>query len=207
MKKSLAVLGAVITAGMLTVPAYAAESPSYYISGNVGPSWYTDINIRDPFTHNRFTVTTDEGINVMGALGVKWCDNYRVEAEVGYQRNNADRWNDDWGSHNISGHLSVTSVLANGYYDFMAGGINPYLTAGIGWASVGVNSYDLTNNFESHSVLGYQFGAGVSIPVAKNLDVDARYRYFRTSTVSLDYHGGDFQVASNSVLIGLRLGF
>jgi len=111
----------------------------------------------------------------------------------------------------MKGNIAVTSVLANGYYDIKAGAVNPYLTAGIGWTSVDVNKVGIVINpnprDESHSVLGYQFGAGVAIPVAKNVDIDARYRYFRTSTVRLDNSDGDFQFASNSVLVGLRLGF
>ncbi len=209
MKKSIAVLGAVLTAGMFSVPTYAAEAPSYYISGNVGASWYNDINIREPY---QATVKTDEGINVLGALGVKWCDTYRVEAEFGYQRNNTALWEDNGGSSAMSGNISVTSILANGYYDFKAGAVNPYLTAGIGWASVGVNNSLIANDplsltNESHSVLAYQFGAGIAIPVIKNVDLDVRYRYFRTSTVSLDNNGGEFQIASHSVLAGLRVGF
>ena len=212
MKKSLALFGAFLTAGMITAPAYAAESPSYYISGNVGASWFNDVNIKDHVTQiNKESVTTDAGITVLGALGVKWCDRYRVEAEYGYQRNNAKEGSDSRGSAPMKGNIAVTSVLANGYYDFKAGAVNPYLTAGIGWTSVGVNNVGVVINpnprDESHSVLGYQFGAGVAIPVAKNVDIDARYRYFRTSTVRLDNSDGDFQFASNSVLVGLRLGF
>jgi len=214
MKKSLAVLGAVIAAGMLSVPTYAASSPSYYISGNVGASWFNDITSTDPTTQlkDNHPLTTTAGINVLGAFGVKWCNTYRLEAEFGYQRNNAKQWTDNSGYDNaMKGNLSVTSVLANGYYDFSSGAVNPYLTAGIGWASVADNNVGKVTSIdypsESHSVLAYQFGAGISIPVAKNVDIDARYRYFRTSTVSLNDSQGEFQIASHSVLAGLRVGF
>ena len=107
----------------------------------------------------------------------------------------------------------MTSVLANGYYDFNAGSVSPYLTAGIGWASVGVNDINQEGDpaswatSESHSALGYQFGAGVGIPLSKNVDIDVRYRYFRTGNFSMNNNGGDYHVASNSVLVGLKLGF
>ena len=186
MKKNLAFLGAFITAGMLTVPAYAADSTPYYVSGNVGAAWFNDIT-----TQNQGTVSTKEGVNVVGAVGLKLCDTYRLEAEGGYQRNNLS---------SASGLLSATSILANGYYDFNAYSVKPYLTAGLGWASVGGNGLGFS---DSQSVFAYQFGAGVAIPVVKNIDIDARYRYFRTSTIKNE----GFQIASNSVLVGLRVGF
>lgn len=189
MKKNLAFLSAFITAGMLAVPAYAADSPSCYVSGNVGAAWFNDIT-----PQNQGSVSTKGGINAMGALGLKFCDTYRLEAEGGYQRNNLS---------SASGFLSATSVLANGYYDFSAYSVKPYLTAGLGWASVGGNGLGFS---DSQSVFAYQFGAGIAIPVAKNIDIDARYRYFRTSTINPDNIEG-FQISSNSVLAGLRVGF
>ena len=209
MKKSFAVLGTILTAGMLTVPVYASDSPSVYISGDAGSSWFNDIKPKDPLTNTEGpTITTTAGINVLGALGVKWCDNYRLEAEFGYQRNNADKYTHGPMVVDLPGNFSVTSYTANGYYDFKAGGVNPYLTAGIGLAQVGVhgvpNPPDIIN--ETHSALGYQFGAGLSIPLNKNVDFDVRYRYYRTSSVNLDNNGGEFQISSNSILAGLRVG-
>ena len=162
MKKFLAVFGAVLTVGILTVPAYAA--PSLYISGDAGSSWFNDIKPNDPLAASEVgTVTTTAGINVLGAIGLKWCN---------------------------------------------TGGVNPYLTAGIGLAEVGLhgvpNPPDTFN--ETHGALGYQFGAGLSIPLNKNVDFDVCYRYFRTSTVSLDNNEGSLQIASNSIFAGLRVG-
>ena len=200
----------IFSAVMFTAPAYAAESPSYYVSGNVGASWFNDMVPNNGNDQNN-PLSTSGGINVMGAFGIKWCDTYRLEAELGYQRNNAKQVIENAVVYDMQGYLSVTSILANGYYDFKVGGVDPYLTAGIGWASVGINDVDKvsTSNLssESHSVLAYQFGAGVAIPVAKNVAVDARYRYFRTSTVGMNNSNGDFQIGSNSALLGLRVGF
>jgi len=200
----------IFSAVMFTAPAYAAEAPSYYVSGNVGASWFNDMVPINGNDQNN-PLSTSGGINVMGAVGIKWCDTYRIEVELGYQRNNAKQVIENAVVYDMQGYLSVTSILANGYYDFKVGGIDPYLTAGIGWASVGINDVDKVSTVnlssESHSVLAYQFGAGVAIPVAKNIAVDARYRFFRTSTVGMNNSNGDFQIGSNSALLGLRLGF
>ena len=98
--------------------------------------------------------------------------------------------------------------MANAYYDLNAVVANPYLTAGIGVAEVGVNNVPnppyIIN--ETHSVLGYQFGAGVAIPVTKFIDIDARYRYFGTSRVTLSNDNGNFILPGSSFLVGLRVG-
>ncbi len=209
MKKYLAFLGAAITAGMLTVPAYAADSPSYYISGNIGETWCMD---NDIIPRNKAgNLSTTAGLTLMGAVGMKFCDTCRLEAELGYQRNNADHITFNTEVYRISGLLSETSILANGYYDFKRGTINPYLTAGLGWAGFDVNGlngrHGLHGLSETHSAFAYQFGAGASIPVTKHIDMDVRYRYARTSTMSLDNNYSTFQLASNSALLGLRVGF
>jgi opacity protein-like surface antigen len=208
MKKFLACCGVVLTAGMLRVPAYAADSTSYYVSGDVGASWFNNVSPTDPVTNQPQGVSSfDGGINVLGALGVKWCDNYRLEAEYGYQRNNLAKS----GGTDLLGNISVTSVLANGYYEVKQNGFVPYFTAGLGWASIGINnvgSVDYPNDLinESHSAFAWQLGAGVAIPVSKNIDIDVRFRHFETSKISLDNQQGDFNISSNSVLAGLRLG-
>jgi len=209
MKKNPAFLCAAIIAGLLAVPAYAAESPSCYISGNIGECWCYDNDIipRD----KAGTLSTTGGLTLMGAVGIKFSGTCRLEAELGYQRNNANHITFNTEVYRISGLLSETSILANGYYDFNRRTINPYLTAGLGWASFDVNGlngrHGLNGLNEIHSAFAYQFGAGVSIPVTKRLDIDTRYRYARSSTMSLDNNYTTFQLASNSVLAGLRVWF
>ena len=77
MKKSLSIFCAVLTAGMLTAPAYAANP---YISGNCGATWFDNINT------SAGAQLISGGINVTGAVGMAM-DNFRLEAEVGNQTN------------------------------------------------------------------------------------------------------------------------
>jgi hypothetical protein len=42
--------------------------------------------------------------------------------------------------------------------------------------------------------------------VTKTIDIDARYRYFGTSTVTLSNNNGNFILPGNSILVGLRVG-
>ncbi len=203
MKKLFAVLDLVLAFGMLAAPAFAG--PKAYISGNLGGSSFSDIKPTDSVT----TIATASGINVTGAAGVKCCVTHiRLEGEVGYQKNNADTIKNGSGVYGLTGNYTVTSYMANAYYDLNAVFLSPYLTAGIGVAEVGVNNVvnPLYTANEKHSVLGYQFGAGVAIPVSKFIDLDVRYRYFGTGKVVLSNHNGEFKLPGNSVLVGLRVG-
>ena len=209
MKKHLSFLGAVLTAGMLSAPAYAADS-SYYVSGNVGLSSFSDTTVKNHTTQvQQGTLKTDSGLALLGAVGVKF-DCWRAEAEVGYQRGNVKEMTNNSITTAMSGNISVTSLLANGYYDLSTGGINPYLTAGIGLASVGANSVGPASNpgnsSESHSVLGYQFGAGIVIPLSKSIDLDVRYRYLGTGNVTNDDKTSEFKLSGSDFLVGVRIG-
>jgi opacity protein-like surface antigen len=203
MKKSLGILGAVLAFGMLSAPAFAG--PTLYVSGNLGGSSFNDIKSTDSVT----TIATTSGINVTGAVGVKCCVTHiRLEGEVGYQKNNADTIKNGSGVYGLTGNYSVTSYMANAYYDLNAIVLSPYITAGIGVAEVGVNNVvnPLFTANEKHSVLGYQFGAGVAIPVTKFIDFDVRYRYYGTGTVTLSNNNGELKLPGNSFLVGLRIG-
>jgi opacity protein-like surface antigen len=207
MKKRLSLLGALLCAGVLSVPASAA-SP-YYISGNAGISSFSEIKPRDSVTGVQHgTITTHPGIDLAGAFGRSF-GNFRVEAEAGYQRNNCDKMTiPHVGVFDLTGNFSVTSLMANGYYDFKTGAITPYLTAGLGLAEVTVNKVPDPPTIidERHSVLGYQVGAGVAVPVSKCVSIDARYRYSGTSTVTLSGTHGKIEIPGSGFLAGLRVG-
>jgi hypothetical protein len=60
--------------------------------------------------------------------------------------------------------------------------------------------------FLAYSYFPITLGAGVAIPVTKTIDIDARYRYFGTSNVTLSNKNGNFILHGNSFLVGLRVG-
>jgi opacity protein-like surface antigen len=205
MKKHLSLLAALLVAGTFSTPAIAADR---YVSANIGLSWMNNIDVEDldytSASNENFVM--DSGISLLGAVG---CDygSYRLEAELGYQTNDVNRLT--YGSNSavdFEGSVSVVSLLANGYVDLASSGVEPYVTAGVGVAQVSFNEVRPvafgpavdTNE----TTLAYQFGAGVAFPMGGNVMLDARYRYFAT---------GDFwdntSIASNSALLGLRIGF
>jgi opacity protein-like surface antigen len=205
MKKYLSLPVLFFAASMFAVPAHA-ESP-YYMSGNVGVSSFNNIEIISSATGIlEGTATTKAGIDFMGAVGRSFGD-FRVEAEVGYQRNNSDTYAFSRGVFPLSGNFSVTSYMLNSYYDFKTDIVTPYLSAGLGLAEVSMNKVpdppDIVT--ETHSALGYQFGAGVVIPLCKKIDLDARYRYFGTTKVTLSGSHGKLDISGNDFLLGLRV--
>lgn len=165
-KNHLSLPGALLAAGVLATPAYAAEFSTSF-------------------------------------------DHIRLEAEIGYQRNDADKIIIDSGIFIFRGNYSVTSYMANGYYDFKGDTVTPYLTAGIGLAQVTIhNEVNPPNTIsKTYSLLGYQFGAGIAFPVTNDMVLDARYRYFGTSPMNLIIDNGNFKVPGNTFLIGLKFTF
>ena len=206
MKKSLSLLGAVLMVGVLSVPARAA-SP-FYVNGSAGVSSFGKIKVLRPITKvEEAAISTKSGVAFTGAVGRSFGD-FRVEGEVAYQKNESDKITMSGVTHPLTGQFSVTSYMLNGYYDIKAGVVTPYLSAGLGVAQVSLNNVPDPPMVisETHSVFGYQLGAGVALPVADNISLDARYRYSRTATVTLSGEHGSIEIPASSFLLGVRVG-
>ncbi|NTU58169.1 MAG: porin family protein [Chlorobiaceae bacterium] len=191
MKKHLSMLAAaLIAAGTFSAPATAAE---HYLSGNVGFAWVNDVP-----TVAAFNLSPDAGVSMLGAIG---CDygSYRLEAEAGYQNNNFVN----------NGTIKIVSLLGNGYYDFNTAGVKPYITGGIGVATVRLRDITLNSNVrldDDETTFAYQVGAGLQVPLTNKVMLDARYRYFGTTEFRTTLTG-DKSIDSNSLLLGLRVNF
>ena len=199
MKNKLSLLFAsVIALVMLTGPAYAEDK---YISGNAGLILSKDIDINNINGGTLVKLPLKEGMNFLGAAGLV-NDNYRVEAEFGYQKSSI---NDQLGK----GHERILSLMANGYYDFTTEGIQPYLTAGIGAAQARLSRFliGLPDAFISNdSVTGfaYQLGAGVGFPIGETILIDLRFRHFAMGEIT-EANTLKYTPTNNSVLLGLRI--
>lgn len=150
-------------------------------------------------THHKFKFKT--GYLVGGAVGFKWCNNVRAEAEVAYRHNKLDKAH--WSCKNYSGDLSrhnhgnasvrTWSIMANGFYDFEVDcfDIKPYLGFGIGYANNKVTNGRWNSSWNNHhgrwnnrcksqSNFAWQFIAGLAYPICENIDLDIQYRYFQS---------------------------
>lgn len=174
------------------------------------------------------------GLTATGALGCDYGD-YRLEGEVGYQSGDIDGITFDFTNvaeahgedidvfgADLDGDVSVLTLMVNGYYDIDLGGIELSPFVGVGVAKVTISDlkydgdliedaehpYDLLNDLNldlNETTLAYQAGVVIGIPVADNVMVDARYRYFATTdltTLALL----NTNVDSHSAMLGLRFG-
>lgn len=195
MKKHLSLLlGVVLTVVMLTASAHAEN---LYISGNVGWTLSNDLNINVLNGDVLIKQPFKQGVSIQGALGSRF-DNVRLEGEIAYQPRDIDL-------AGVNANVHIASFLANGYYDFATEGIQPYVTAGIGIGWQTNDLYIAEDNFTGDvKKLAYQLGAGIAIPISKNVLIDARYRYFTMTSITLD-NSITYTPSINSLLLGLRV--
>jgi opacity protein-like surface antigen len=207
MKKYLVLFGILLVLGMPAAQAETAENR--YISVLGGVSSINDFNVVEHDSGiDQGDISTSSGLDMAIAVG-KHINDYRVEVELGYQRNNADRIIIPHGPvADLQGYFSVVSFMANGYYGCKTGGVEPYITGGIGLAEIGahkVNDPPYILN-ETHPAFGYQVGCGIAIPLAKHVAFDLRYRYFGSTKVTLS-DNGDIRIGSHNYLAGIRVDF
>ena len=134
----------------------------------------------------------------------------------------------------MRGDVSILSLMGNGYYDFDLGSkVELYATAGVGVAQVSfhntisIYAYTPPNGVAGHldtnldpgyngheTTLAWQVGAGLAAPIADNVKLDLRYRYFATTDFTLNGDNvapalptGNTNLSSHSVLLGLRVDF
>ncbi len=221
MKKTLSLIAVFLVAAMWSGSGSAADK---YVSGSIGISWFNDADFSYIYDYegedNTQSIEFGSGITLLGAFGCDYGD-YRIEGELGYQQNDAEsltyegeNFIDGDDSWDLEGDISVTSLLANGYYDIDLGGVELSLGAGVGVAQINMSDIEIddddypgrSDEFDgSETALAYQLGAGLGIPVADNIMLDARYRYFATTDFTV-VSWGNANIESHSALLGLRVG-
>ena len=226
MKKSLSLLALIAATGLAAAPAQAANP---YVSAMGGISWMNTMhfaeqpyNITGSGSYAGSDVKLNHSANFLGAVGCK-TGNTRVEAEIGYQKHDLASAIDLNGPANtpsssyvMKGTLSVTSLLANAYYDIDLGDkVQCYATAGAGSAWISMRNVDEPGNNGYNldaSVFAWQLGAGLTAPVSDKIKIDLRYRYFATQDFTADYHSNYFandsstaHISTHSILLGLRV--
>ncbi len=201
MNRALPIFFSMAFALLLLVTPAQAGNP--YFSGNAGLSFSGTESVENTTSSTLQKLPVDGGPNLQAALGYRE-GSWRLEGELGYQ-------NKGLGLSGNGGHLRATSLLLNGYYDFSGGGVEPYLTAGIGGAgvsmsdwTVGADSYSSSGNTTK---LAWQAGAGLSFPVCvcTCTAIEVRYRYFATTRIADGSHA--YSPSTSSILLGLRVGF
>jgi OmpA-OmpF porin, OOP family len=174
------------------------NGPHVTIMGGV--AFLTDSDVSE--NNKRGEVETDLGYALGVAAGYRF-DAVRVEAELGYQKNEVD----DVNGKNRTGDIKAYSLLVNGYYDLVRGKkIVPFITAGIGAAKVDAD----VNNFAHVDDIGlaYQVGAGFYYTITDNLHIELKYRFMGVAEIDgFDLDNLNPEFATHNVLLGLRYRF
>jgi opacity protein-like surface antigen len=180
----------------------ALSEEGMYVSGNVGYAMLSDSD--GSFDGDTGNASFDDGYVGTLALGYGLSDKFRVEGEIGYQKNDFNKGTNSEGTEDLSDFdVSSTSFLVNGYYDFAnKSSFTPFLTAGAGVANVEVSGFGADVD---DTVFAYQLGAGVGYAVTTNTNLDLKYRYFATEDV--EHAGAEAEYASHNIYLGLRYNF
>ncbi|MDA3970192.1 MAG: porin family protein [Desulfobulbaceae bacterium] len=187
MKKKMLIIAGCTMLLSLSNSAYSAEETPY-ISGNLGFGMLTDSDT------DNVELDVRNGYALTAAYGYKLNDNLRLEGELAYQNNELVTGRDD---------IESLALLANGYWDFTNDSSwTPFLTAGIGAATVNVDDPGLD---DSETVFAYQIGAGIGYAINEELTVDCKYRYFATADPELA--GVDVEYATHNIYAGMRYTF
>jgi OOP family OmpA-OmpF porin len=218
-------------------------SSGLYVRGDLGGAFGADTTFKDTnpsspsctLCNTTQPSSTDKSVLFGAGVGYRFTPLFRTDVTLDYIP-----------SLKVSGHnsaltgvtnsadLSALVGLLNGYLDLdgikpgLLGPIQPFLTAGVGFARndlgkttyglTGVPSGALTQNGSTHTSFAWGVGAGAGYPLTQNLTLDLTYKYldlgemrsgstatvFGASIASTPIKA-DLQV--HTVILGLRYAF
>lgn len=211
MKKNLLIISVCVLMFFISSPAQSAEG--LYAGGSLGLAMANDSDFTDP-TLPGFTITTEfePGWGLSGAVGYDF-NNFRVEGEIAYQKNDVDEVSALGFSVDASGDMTALAFLINGYFDFVTNSpVTPYISAGIGFAKIEINDFNISGSglpseSDDDTVFAYQIGAGIGFAVNPKVTIDLKYRYFATEDPEFDEFGVETEASSHIIYVGARFYF
>ena len=198
MKKTL------LLAGIASLVAFNASATEYlpYVAARLArvevKNEITNVDFQEKINDDQFGYRFAAGVMVPLCGGL--AESVRAEFEYGLLNK----------THNVVYSNTVQSQLqtafANFYYDLDTGtSVTPYVGVGLGYARI----EEANNGVKSHEDnFAYNVGAGVSINLTYNMDVEVGYRFtdygkIKDRNPSYDKRSYD----SQEVLLGLRYTF
>ena len=178
-----------------------------YVSCNIGLSKMRDSDVTFSGMENKtFHFESVRGPVLGAAIGYGFSNNFRLEGEIAYQKNDLDKTNSKDGDIELYGNSSSTTLLLNGYYDFKnRSAFTPFIGGGIGIATVKVNNFGPGNIDDKDGAPAYQATAGIGYALSRQITLELRYRYFWTSDLTFDDAKATY--SSNNITAGIRVAF
>jgi opacity protein-like surface antigen len=201
MKKTFSVIIGLFM--LLMLPGISLSAiPGPYVSGQLGVTFLNASNYSETVKDGTIEFKPGYAVGIAGGYNFGM---FRVEGEIGYQKNDMDTASSCSGgtcvSGNISSDIKALSFLINGYFDFVnSSPFTPYISGGIGMANL---DYKIINWSDFDSVFAYQVGAGIAYAINQHFIIDLKYRFF--STEELETTISTFQ--SHNVYLGVRYNF
>jgi opacity protein-like surface antigen len=176
-----------------------SQSKDLYLSGNIGFGIRSDSKMSG--ASGQFD--NDPAFVINGAIGTRLKENFRVEGEIGYHLNGANRT-----FNRQHFFFSVLSFMGNAYFDIPTkSALTPYLGAGLGF---GIARGDVSNGTDTDLVGAIQLMAGISYDISPKAALTFGYRYFTTSDpgFALPLVGSfETEYTSHDFLFGARFRF
>ncbi|MFC1491218.1 outer membrane protein [Nitrospinota bacterium] len=196
----------------------ASAEEGYYLSLHAGPLF--PLVSDNSGTNISFEIEHKIGFAVSSALGRSWANGFRVEGEISYRRNEAEKVDIDRIRNTtdlnvgVDGNFETLAFMANGAFNLETGmKFSPFILGGIGWARVAANDIlrdsviDIVNDHDW--VLAFQLGVGVNYKISDVLKFETAYRFMGTADPDFtDRALGDpfnSEYETHNFMIGFRL--
>jgi opacity protein-like surface antigen len=223
---------ALLPLGVLMSAAACADEYKAYVQLNMGAVFaesYTDGGQRcNPFfgcSSFKYKERSDTGYVAGAAIGYRFTDQFRLEAEAMYQSNDLDEAlltvnTNNFGGFtqkaSLQGERERTTFLVNGYYDFKnSTAFTPYLSGGVGGYHLRINAGQGRRSGENDLDFAWQLGAGVNYMLCERIGVDLKYRYLSGTEAEVVVPSDFFlaerkeqhDVGDHQIVVGVRVGF
>ncbi len=174
-------------------------------------------------------IVFNEGFAANVALGWRFCDLFRLEAEYTFMNNDVETAGAAGLSSDAAGNVNLRAWMLNLYHDVqICGRWKPYVGVGIGVFQSEINSlypdfFDVAGppmagvgvNTTSDMTFAYQFRAGISFAVSCRAEIYTGYRFFHGdeltfsgppfSTFAATFHPDGAEMHCGEM--GVRIGF
>ncbi len=145
-----------------------------------------------------FSIASDPGFVVQGAIGTRLGESFRIEAEAAYRVADYDQASAGGTTVTPTGDLKMATGMLNLYYDYDLGSFTPYVGAGAGVAqikSTAITIGALTGVEKDATEFAYQAIIGVSYEISRDWSIGLDGRYLGTS---------DEDVSATAVTLNVR---